>query len=80
MKIYLAGGMGLMNVAGREREVACKLAPKYGPWRRLFSYHFKELFYKVNIGKINEDLSCHLATGTASGPGADQEETNPETD
>ncbi len=38
MKIYLAGGMTVTNVKGRERE----LAYKWGVWRRLFSYYFMD--------------------------------------
>lgn len=45
MKIYLAGGMTVMNVIGRERV----LSQKMEVWRRLFSYHFKELIYKSEI-------------------------------
>jgi len=48
MKIYLAGGMSVMNVKGRERE----LSYKFNSWKRLFSYYFKELIYKSEILKI----------------------------
>ncbi len=36
MKIYLAGGMSLMKVPGREIEMS-KLI---GKWNRLYSYHY----------------------------------------
>ena len=48
MKIYLAGGMGLMNVDGRERAVSSQ----HEIWRRLYSYHFKELITKSEIFTI----------------------------
>jgi hypothetical protein len=49
MKVYIAGGMTLMNVIGREREV-CNMFPI---WRRLFSYHYKKFIYKSEILKIS---------------------------
>jgi len=36
MKIYIAGGMPIMNVPGREIEMS-KLI---GKWNRLYSYHY----------------------------------------
>ena len=57
MKIYLAGGMTVMNVVGRERE----LSQKFDIWRRLFSYHYKELIYKSEIlNIINETKQNRL--------------------
>lgn len=54
MRIYLAGGMTVCNVKGRERELSEQL-PR---WNRLFSYHFLELIYKSEILDIaNENLS-----------------------
>ncbi len=53
MKIYLAGGMTVMNVKGKERE----LSQKFPTWKRLFSYHFKDLIFKSEILDIcNENL------------------------
>lgn len=40
MIIYLAGGMTVMNVKGREREMS-ELFPC---WNRLLSYHFKDIW------------------------------------
>lgn len=40
MKIYLAAGMTVTNVKGRERELANKW--KGRDWRRLFSFYWKE--------------------------------------
>lgn len=48
MRIYLAGGMTVCNVEGRERELAIQL-PK---WNRLFSYHFKDMIEKSEILEI----------------------------
>lgn len=45
MKIYLAGGMTVMNVKGRERE----LAEHFPVWNRLFSYHYLHLIHKSEI-------------------------------
>ena len=39
MKIYLAGGMTVMNCKGRERE----LSIKFDKWQRLFSFYFMDL-------------------------------------
>ncbi len=38
MKIYLAGGAGVMTTKGREKE----LAMLFSPWRRLFTFYYKE--------------------------------------
>jgi hypothetical protein len=51
MKIYLAGGMTVMNVIGREREMSVK----FDTWRRLFSYHYLILIYKSEILKIRHE-------------------------
>lgn len=54
MKIFLAGGMTVINVRGRERE----LARKFPVWHRLFSFFFKDLIFKSEIlDIINENLS-----------------------
>lgn len=46
MKIYLAGGMPLMNAPnGKER----KLCDKMPEWKRLFSFYFKEYIFNANI-------------------------------
>ena len=42
MKIYLAGGVTVMLVKGRERE----LANKFPVWRRLFSFYFLDYLYQ----------------------------------
>lgn len=51
MKIYLAGGMTVMNIKGRERQ----LAEKFPVWNRLFSYHYKILIYKSEILQIKKE-------------------------
>ena len=51
MKIYLAGGMTVMNVKGGERVLA-NIMPS---WKRLFSYYFEELIYKSEILLIKKD-------------------------
>lgn len=61
MIIYLAGGMGLMNVIGREREVS----NMFSVWNRLFSYHYKQLIEKSEILSIakeknNENILSNL--------------------
>jgi hypothetical protein len=53
MKLYLAGGMGVMNVLGRENEV-CQMMPT---WKRLFSYHYKELIFKSQILNIHRNAN-----------------------
>lgn len=66
MKIYLAGGMPLMNVKGRERAVASKMSN----WHRLFSYHYKLLIFKseiLTIVKENENISCNMDAGGVTG-------------
>ena len=45
MKLYLAGGFGVMNVVGREREI-CERLPS---WKRLFSYQYLKLIHKSEI-------------------------------
>ena len=53
MKIYLAGGVTVMNVEGRERE----LSKKFNVWRRLFSFYFMNCIKKSEILSIaNENL------------------------
>jgi len=60
MKIYLAGGMTVINVRGRERE----LSKKFLIWNRLFSFFFESLIYKSEILDIvNENLSCNHRAG-----------------
>lgn len=51
MIIYLAGGMTVINVKGRERE----LSVKFDSWNRLFSFYFKELIYKSEILLIKKE-------------------------
>lgn len=55
MKIYLAGGVGLMNVIGREREVMLKLSNK--EWRRLFSFHYPEYISRSNILNLAKEFN-----------------------
>jgi hypothetical protein len=51
MKIYLAGGMTVMNMKGRERI----LSQKFDSWKRVFSYFYKELIFKSEILIIAEN-------------------------
>jgi hypothetical protein len=51
MKIYLAGGMGLIVIRGRERKV-CKM---FSTWKRVFSFYYLEHIYQSEILKIVED-------------------------
>ena len=54
MKIYLAGGMTVMNCKGRERE----LSIKFDKWQRLFSFYFMNCIIKSEIINIkNENIS-----------------------
>jgi hypothetical protein len=48
MKIYLAGGMTVTNVKGRERE----LSKKFDTWKRLFSFYFKNCINSSEIINI----------------------------
>ncbi len=53
MKIYLAGGMSVMNNPNREYELA-----HFG-WRRLYSYHYITIYHMVlqsfkDIKQINK--------------------------
>ena len=47
--------MTVMNVKGRERER--ELSKHFPTWKRLFSFHFRELIYKCEILKIIKDES-----------------------
>jgi len=74
MIIYLAGGMGLMNVIGREREVS----NMFPVWNRLFSYHYKQLIEKSEILSIakeknNENILSNLDAGKRTGRKSDKE-------
>lgn len=51
MKLYLAGGYGLQNVIGREREVS----NMFPVWKRLYSYHFLHLIIKSEILEIKHE-------------------------
>ena len=51
MKIYLAGGMPVMRIKGRERE----LSKKFPPWKRMFSFYYLEELYKSEILNIKQD-------------------------
>jgi len=64
MKIYLAGGVTVMLVKGRERE----LANKFPVWRRLFSFYFLDYLYQSQILQIiketrNAKTRTHNRTG-----------------
>jgi hypothetical protein len=63
MKIYIAGGMTVMNVKGRERE----LSQKWDSWKRLFSYHYKVLIIKSEILNIVKDANKQNETATSTG-------------
>jgi hypothetical protein len=58
MKIYLAGGMTVINVKGRERE----LSIKFDKWNRLFSFYFKDLIFKSEIFCIIKENKKLLET------------------
>lgn len=61
MKIYLAGGMTVINVEGKERE----LSERMPTWKRLFSYHFLHLMHKSEILEIKEqDLKINKTKDT----------------
>ena len=51
MKIYLAGGMPVMRIKGRERE----LSQKFRTWKRVFSFYFIFELHKSDILKIKQD-------------------------
>lgn len=51
MKVFIAGGVTIANVKGREREV-CEMMPV---WRRLFSFHYMNLINKSEILQIKKD-------------------------
>ena len=58
MKIYLAGGMTVMNMRGREAE----LANKFDTWKRLFSYHYRALIHKSQILQIKKHFDTNPNT------------------
>lgn len=49
MKIYLAGGVTVAKVIGREAEVYKKMPI----WRRVFSFYFMNLIQRSNILEIS---------------------------
>ena len=51
MIVYLAGGMTVTNVKGRERE----LSKKWHCWNRLFSFHFISCIHKSEILTITKE-------------------------
>lgn len=64
MKIYLAGGFPIMLVRGRER----RLSSRISPYRRLYSYWFKEAFEKSEILQINyENIFSNMVIRRESG-------------
>jgi hypothetical protein len=74
MKLYLAGGYGIMNVIGREREVS-KMMPT---WKRLFSYHFLHLIYKSEILNIRKDANQEdrIVRGTGNSKAGTRKQRN----
>ena len=63
MKIYIAGGMTITNVKGREREVCNMMST----WKRLFSFYFVELIHKSEILLIKKE-NDHSKTRTTTSP------------
>lgn len=59
MKIYIAGGMTVMNVKGRERE----LSKKYDSWKRLFSFYYLILIQKSEILNIIKEEHANKQKG-----------------
>lgn len=51
MKIYLAGGVTVALVKGRERE----LSQKFSTWKRLFSFYFQDMIVTSEILKIKQE-------------------------
>lgn len=51
MKIYLAGGMTVTMVKGRERE----LSKKFISWKRLFSFYFMDTIICSQILLIKKE-------------------------
>lgn len=81
MKIYIAGGMGLMNVVGREREVS----NMFDSWNRLFSYHYRVLIFKSEILTIakernNENIFSNMDAGKRTRPKSDKKKVTKSTD
>lgn len=58
MKIYLAGGVTISNVKGRER--AC--SKMFDTWKRLFSFYWINLIEKSEILHISEEDKLKLHT------------------
>lgn len=50
MKIYFAGGMTVMNVKGREREIMSMV----DHWNRLHSFFFRNLWQTETIELLKE--------------------------
>ena len=51
MKIYLAGGMTVMNIKGRERE----LSKKFPTWKRVFSFWYMNTIENSDILNISRE-------------------------
>jgi hypothetical protein len=51
MIIYLAGGMTVVNVKGKERE----LCNKFKNWNRLFSFFYEDEMHRSEILKITKE-------------------------
>jgi hypothetical protein len=67
MIIYLAGGMSVTNVKGRERY----LSEKMSTWHRLFSFYHLIYLERSEILKIKEDAN----NKNNAGEGADGGQT-----
>ena len=65
MKIYLAGGMTVMNVKGRERE----LSKKFDTWKRLFSFFFIHKIINSEILDIKNEKTRPTKSIRNSSPG-----------
>lgn len=71
MRIYLAGGMTVMNVKGRERV----LSNKFDNWNRLFSFYFLDLIKKSEILEITyENILSNMDAGEVTRTIPDQKE------
>jgi hypothetical protein len=51
MIVYLASGFSVMNVKGREQELA-RMMPV---WNRLHSYHYVNVWLKDTLEMLKED-------------------------
>lgn len=63
MIIYLAGGMPVVNVKGREFE----LASRFEVWNRLQSYAFRDIWPEVTFEVIRRITNADLPSNMDSG-------------